>query len=360
MIVMRRLLITFLAIFLCGLNSPQANAAYLADCIVATNANFKDSGFEKVYEVTLKNACGDAFKESLNYTGLSFYADYYTVNPEQDSIFYLQSYGSTYTFKLRNLKSGTYRPYLKIFVPKDYSNKTINLPGFTIANPLECVAYVTDRFTSDIYSKTLIVTLKNNCLSLSGRNFSILQLQLEVPGYYGYISSKTIFSLESYGTDFQFELPEIKAGSYYPTLTVKDSSFNSKRIPLSTIRIMASPTPTPSASKTSSKISPVGTAKLCSTAKKFDDQCADFPNFKFQLCSSLQNGQLQEKVGSVWSNLWKVKGIRDSISCPSRTNPFLVTVSGTNSTKIDTSLRIVFTKTAKLSSYTQYFKVENR
>lgn len=358
--IMRRWSVAFLSLLLCGFHLPHAKAAYLADCIVATNANFRDSGFEKVYEVTLKNACGDAFKESLNYTGLSFYADTYTANPEQDSIFYLQSYGSTYTFKLRNLKGGTYRPYLKIFVPKDYSNKTINLPGFTIANPLDCVAYVNDRFTSDIFTKTLTVTLKNNCPSLSGRDFSNLQLQLDVPGYYGYISSKTIFSLESYGTDFQFELSDIKAGNYYPVLTVKDTNFNNKRFTLSTIRITASPTPTPSASRTASRIPSSNSTKLCATAKNFDDQCLDFPNFQFELCSSLQNGQLQERVGNTWTNLWKVKGTRDSTSCPSRTNPFFISVSGTNATKSDTSLRIVFTKTTKLSSFTQYFKLENR
>jgi hypothetical protein len=357
---MKRTFASLIALVIFAFCMPAAHSAYLADCIVATNANLRDSGFEKVYEVTLKNACGDTFKEALNYTGLSFYADYSTINPQQDSIFYLQSYGSTYSFKLRNLKGGSYRPYLKIFVPKDYSNKTINLPAFTIANPLECIQLSSSQFNSDFFAKTLTIVLKNSCSSLSSRDFSDLQLSLEIPGYFGYIADKTIFSLDSYGTDFRFELPDIKAGSYSPQLTIRDSSFNSRRFTLSTFQIAASPKPTPSASNSASKQPSTGKSQLCAIAKNFYDQCSDFPNFLFELCSSLQNAQLQEKVGNSWINLWKVKGKRDSSRCSSSGNPFLVSVSGTNATMTKTSLRLVFAKTSRISSYTQSFTLENK
>ncbi len=357
---MKRILTTLVAICLSAVSMPAANSAYLADCIVASNANLRDSGFEKVYEVTLRNACGDTFKEALNYTGLSFYADYSIVNPEQDSIFYLQSYGSTYKFKLRNLKSGNYRPYLKIFVPKDYSNKTINLPGFTIANPIDCIQLSNNQFNSDLFAKTLTVVLKNTCSSLTSRDFSDLQLSLEVPGYFGYISSKTIFGIDSYGTDFRFELPDIKPGSYSPQLIVKDSNFNSRKFTLSTFQIIASPKPTPSASNSVPKQSTANNSKICAVAKNFADQCSDFPNFLFELCSSLQNAKLQERVGNSWTNLWNVKGKKDSSRCSARTNPYLVKVSGTNSTYARTSLRLVFTKTSKINSFTQVFTLETR
>jgi hypothetical protein len=357
---MKRTLASLIALVISAICLPAANSAYLADCIVATNANLRDSGFEKVYEVTLKNACGDTFKESLNYTGLSFYADYSTINPEQDSIFYLQTYGSTYTFKLRNLKSGSYRPYLKIFVPKDYSNKTINLPGFTIANPLDCIQLSSSQYNSDFFAKTLTIVLKNACSSLSSRDFSNLQLSLEIPGYFGYISSKTIFSLDSYGTDFRFELPDIKAGSYSPQLTVKDSNFNSRRFALATFQIVASPKPTPSPSSSVSKQPTARNSQLCAVARNFADLCSDFPNFLFELCSSLQNAQLQEKVGNSWINLWKVKGKKDSSRCSSSSNPYLVSVSGTNATNVNTALRLVFAKTSRTKSFTQVFSLENR
>lgn len=340
--------------------APISRAANLADCIVVSSAGIKESFFEKVYEVTLKNICGESFKESLNYTGVSFYADYSTVNPEKDTIFYLQPYGSTYSFKLRDLKSGTYRPYLRLFVPKDYSNKTVNLPGFTIADPIECVGYLRDRFIAESFSKTLTITLKNLCPTLSSREFTNLQLQLDIPGYYGFISSKNVYILDTYGTDFQFELSDIKAGNYFPVLNVKDSNFKSKRISLSPIRIFSTPAPTPLPSKTASGIPSESTSKLCSVTKNLKEQCMEAPNFKLEFCSSLKNGQLQEKVGNTWVDLWKIKGIRYSTSCRSTANPYLISVNGTSTTQNVTSLRIVFTKTKKVSSYIQKFELINR
>ncbi len=352
---MRAFKVLLLSLALALTAVSPANAASVADCISVTSGQFKKSIFDTTYEITVRNACGDNVKELLNYTSLSFYAGKSVLNPETETIFYLQSYGQNFTFKLRNLKPGSYSPYLKIWSPKDYSSRTVYLPGFSIADPLNCVSVSNSEFFNSKFDPILRVTVKNNCSDLDSNAFSGFQYSLNLPGYFPYLSSKSIYSLSSYGSSLDFSLRDIRSGSYSPTLEIRDSSYQTKRVSLGTFYVSSSPTPVPVPVKTSSSSSNASLTEVCAISKEFSDQCSDYPDFSFDLCSSLQKASLQEKVGTKWVFLWTVTGTRDASICSDSRYPFYVLASGVNETGKKTDLRLVFTKTSKISSFTQYF-----
>lgn len=333
----------------------SANAASVADCISVTSGQFKNGLFGATYEITVRNSCGDNFKELLNYTSLSFYAGSSVLNPETESIFYLQSYGQNFTFRLRNLKPGNYSPYLKIWSPKDYSSRTVYLPGFSITDPLTCVVVSDSEFFSSKFDPMLRVTVKNNCSDLGSSDFSGFQYSLNLPGYFPYLSSQTVYSLSSYGSSLDFSLRDIKPGSYSPTLEIKDSNYQTRRVNLGTFFVSSSPTPAPVPTKSSVSGNTSSLTQVCATSKEFVEQCSDYPDFSLDFCSSLQKASLQEKVGTKWVFLWTVTGTRDSSICSDSKYPYYIVASGENPTGKKTSMRLVFTKTSKISSYTQNF-----
>jgi hypothetical protein len=352
---MRALKVLFFSIALAMGSMTNANAASIADCISVTSGQFKKSIFDTTYEITVRNACGDNVKELLNYTSLSFYAGASVLNPETTSIFYLQSYGQNFTFKLRNLKPGTYSPYLKIWSPKDYSSRTVYLPGFSIADPLNCVSVSRSEFFNSKFDPLLRVTVKNNCSDLDSGAFSGFQYTLNIPGYFGYLSGKSLYSLSSFGSTLDFSLRDIKAGNYSPSLEIRDSSYQTKRVNLGAFYVSSTPTPAPLPTKTSASGVSGSLNQVCATSKEFAEQCSDFPDFSFDFCSSLQKASLQEKVGTKWVFLWTVNGTRDTSICSDSKYPFYILASGENATAKKTDLRLVFAKTSKISSYTQYF-----
>lgn len=341
-------------------STPNAHAANIADCISVTNGQFKKGIFDTTYEITVRNACGDSFKELLNYTSLAFYAGSSVVNPERDTIYYLQTYGQNFTFKLRDLKPGNYSPYLKIWSPKDYSSRTVYLPGFSIIDPLNCVVVSNSEFFDTKFDPMLRVTVKNNCSDLDSDAFSRFEFTLNLPGYYPYLSGKTIYSLSRYGSSLDFSLREIRAGSYSPTLEIRDSNYQTKRVNLGTFFVSSKATPTPIPTKSSVTKDSSSFTQVCAISKDFDEQCSDYPEFTFDFCSSLKSASLQEKVGEKWVFLWKVTGTKDASVCPDSKYPFYILASGENSTGKKTFLRLVFTKTSKIASFTQNFTLVTR
>lgn len=338
----------------------NAKGASIADCVSVSSGQFKKSIFETTYEVTVRNACGDNFKDLLNYTSLSFYAGTSVLNPETETILYLQSYGRTFSFKLRNLKPGNYNPFLKIWSPKDYSSRTIYLPGFTITDPLNCVVVSSSEFFNSKFDPMLRVTVKNDCYDLEDSAFSGIQYKLDLPGYFPYLSSKSLYSLSSYGSNLDFSLREIKAGTYFPTLEIQDSNYRSKRITLNPFIVSSIPTPAPVPTRSSLSTISKSPIKVCATSKEFSEQCSEYPNFSFDLCSSLQKASLQEKVGTKWIWLWNVTGSRDPSICSNSKYPFYILASGENKSGRKTEMRLVFSKTSKIASFTQYFSLSFR
>jgi len=345
----------FLSLALALSTMSSANAASIADCISVTSGQFKKGSYESTYEINVRNACGDSFKDLLNYTSLQFYAGSSVLNAESASILYLPSYGQNFTFRLRNLKPGTYSPYLKIWSPKDYSSRTVYLPGFSIADPLNCVSASSSEFFSSKFNPMLRVTVKNNCSDLDSSTFSGFQYTLNLPGYFPYLSSQSVYSLSSFGSSLDFSLRDIKPGSYSPTLEIRDSSYQTKRVNLGTFYVSSTPTPAPVPTKSSVSGNSSSLTQVCAKSKEFAEQCSDYPDFSLDFCSSLQKASLQEKVGTKWVFLWTVTGTRDSSICSDSKYPYYIVASGENPTGKKTSMRLVFTKTTKISSYTQNF-----
>jgi len=352
---MRALKALFLSIALALSTMSSANAASVADCVSVTSGQFKKGSYESTYEINVRNACGDSFKELLNYTRLQFYAGSSVLNAESASILYLPSYGQNFTFRLRNLKPGNYSPYLKISSPKDYSSRTVYLPGFSVADPLGCVTVSSSEFFNSKFDPMLRVTVKNSCSDLDSRAFSGFQYNLNLPGYYSYLGSQSVYSLSSFGSTLEFSLRDIKPGSYSPTLEIKDDNYQTKRVNLGTFYVSSTPTPVPVPTKSSVSGNSSSLSQVCATSKEFDEQCSDYPDFSFDFCSSLQKASLQEKVGTKWVFLWTVTGTRDSSICSDSKYPFYILATGENPTGKKTSMRLVFTKTTKISSYTQNF-----
>jgi hypothetical protein len=243
-------------------------------------------------------------------------------------------------------------------VPKDFSFRTIYLPGFSITDPLNCITFAESQFFNDKFNPLYRVTLENSCSDVSSRDFSKFELELKIPGYFQYISSQSIYSLSNYGSTFDFFLRDIKSGTYFPFLEIRDNYYKTRKIELNPLFIATSPTPI--AKKTYNNNGGITPTQVCSLSKNFAEQCADYPNFSFDFCSSLQKASLQEKVGTKWVFLWNVSGKKDSTICTDNKYPFYILVSGQNKSYKKSELRLIFSKTSNISSYTQYFTLEFR
>jgi hypothetical protein len=339
-------LVSIVSILLPILSPVTANAAGLADCLYVTNAKFTKSTFNTTYELTLNTQCDSKTSEKLNWSGVTFYADKNVLNGSTDTYYY-SLFGSTLKFNLTSweysaLKPGTQYPYLKIFSPSDYSYKTIYLPTFEVAEPMECVSVASSGSKVLGTQASYEVVLKNTCSSLGEREFSDLKFSISVPGYTGYVSSQTLYSLSKYGSTITFNLPGIQKGSYFPSLQILDTGWDTKNLSLNSFVIQGS-----GQSGTGSTL-----LQNCISSPGMSTQCAPHPNLTFDMCSSLKNGTLQEKVGTKWITLWKVSGAKDLSSCDSK-YPFFVSVSGQNSRTSSTSMRIVFAGTSSMTGYTQ-------
>jgi hypothetical protein len=231
----------------------------------------------------------------------------------------------------------------------------VYLPGFSITDPLSCVVVSDSEFINSKFDPMLRISIKNNCSDLDSGSFSGFQYTLNLPGYYSYLSSKSIYSLSTYGSSLDFSLPGIKPGSYSPSLEIKDNNYQTKKIYLDTFYVLSTPTPAPVPAKSTSSANGASLTQLCAISKEFTDQCSDYPEFNFDLCSSLQKASLQEKVGTKWVFLWTVTGSKDPSICSDPKYPFYILASGENRTGKRTDMRLVFTKTTKISSFTQYF-----
>jgi hypothetical protein len=326
-----------------------ANSATLVDCLYVSQASFSNSSWSKTYKVTINSYCDSKTTDKLNWTSISFYPDKSILNGISQT-YYANSWGTTMEFSIsswdyKRLKPGVQYPYLKIFSPSDFTYKTISLPTFLVQDPLECVSVSRSGASSIVGYVSYDLTLVNDCSGLGDGDFDDLKYSISIPGYSAYISSKTLYSLSSYGSNLSFSLPGILKGTYFPTLQISDGSYNSRKININSFTVQGS--------GQSSANNSGGTAlRNCIYSSNIDTQCDSHPNFIFEMCSSLKSGTLQEKVGTKWVTLWKVTGKKDLSSCESKW-PYLVSITGTNNSKSSTSMRIIYSGTSALSGYTQ-------
>ena len=119
-------------------NLPNGVGAFvIANCVAASNVTATpSSGGRYDFSMTLFNNCSFLKPEDFNYTGVTFNSgsnDAFTT--ANQSLYYLSSYGSSFTFSVGPISPGTYRPYLQIYSPKDGSNATYFLGSYTVQTP---------------------------------------------------------------------------------------------------------------------------------------------------------------------------------------------------------------------------------
>jgi len=101
------------------------------------------------------------------------------------------------------------------------------------------------------------------------------------------------------------------------------------------------------------------TANLCVSSSIIERTCFPTSEWIYEICASSSTGYVQQKIGSSWKSLWKFSGSKDANSCSSKSNPYLISISGTNSqTKGKFNLRLQFTKTSQKASWVSNFVVE--
>jgi hypothetical protein len=351
-----------LAVFICTLfllpnQIAPANAAYLSDCLYVSSAKFINSSYETAYQVTLNSRCDSKTSEDLNYAGLSFYADDSVINAIR-STYYYNSWGNTIKFVIRSydlerLGPGIHYPKLKIFVPKDYSNSSINLPSFTTEDPLSCISASAARANTSFNPARIDFDLKNDCSSLSSSAFSGLRVKLKISGYYLSLSEQSIYSLESYGKNFSFQVWDLKPGFYNLNVEVVDSRYQTRSISLGSLTVNGKNSSTSGRGSSSSQNKKL----VCSSASGFDKQCHEYPTFVFDICSSIQKASLYQKMNGSWVYLWKLDGITDIDICSDPEYPFYVKAEGESTIKSKTQFKMVFKKTSSVASFTQLFNL---
>lgn len=93
---------------------PRGSAAFvIANCVAASNVKAVPTyGGKYDFSMTLYNNCSFLKSDDFNYTGFTFYSGAYdSFNSDSQSLCYLPSFGSTYSFSVGPISAGTYRPY---------------------------------------------------------------------------------------------------------------------------------------------------------------------------------------------------------------------------------------------------------
>lgn len=331
-----------------------ANAAELIDCLYVSDASYKNSSWSTSYKVTINSYCDAKTTDQLSWSSITFYPDK-SIRNGVSKTYYASSWGTTMEFSIsssvyKSLKPGVQSPYLKIYSTSDFTSKTISLPTFSVEDPLECVSVSKSGATSIVGYVSYDLTLKNECSELSDSAFNDLKYEITVPGYSGYISSKTLYSLSSYGSSLSFSLPGILKGTYFPSFEISDSNYNSRKISINSFTVQGSgQSSTGSSSRTG--------LQNCSYSSNLDTQCDVHPNFIFEMCSSLKSGSLQEKIGTKWVSLWKVTGVKDFSSCDTNW-PYFVSVRGESPSKTSSTMRVLFSGTSSTKGFTQLFTLK--
>ena len=168
--------------------------------------------------------------------------------------------------------------------------------------------------------------------------------------------SQSIYNLSSYGKTVQFQLENIKPGYYSPSLKItsrEDYSYKRVRLPAYTINAPNQPSLGNDGGSAT-----LENRRVCTSAPGFVTTCMEFPNWFFDMCSSLKSGTLQEFVGSRWKKLWQVTGDKDTKACKDDM-PYAVDLSGTTTLKLGKSskMRIVFKGTSVQSGFTRTFTI---
>lgn len=328
--------------FILPYNPPSYSAGY-ANCVSVSSAEINKEFGNLVYSLKIRDLCDSGIRSYK----LTLKSNKFSVPDVTNSYVILFGYSKSITFSLKNYSPGDYNPSLEISSSEDFERSTISLPGFRIDSPINCLQIMRSGLDPSSLSYTYSLTVKNVCSSLDSYSFGNVYFELQGAGLNS--GSQKLFSVSDYGTSLTFRLSGITSGTYFPSLYVRDfTNSGSKSFQVSGFTIgKGSP-------KSSESVS---SKQVCVSGKNYSEECFDYPDWTYEICSSNQSGKVQIKSGSTWLFGWNFKGTKDLDRCQAD-NPFLITISGYS--KASANLRLYFAMYQSKPTFYSNFKVTVR
>lgn len=240
------------------------------------------------------------------------------------------------SFQLGNLRNGDYSPALRLSKPGQNA-RTINLSNFTISNVLECIELTGNSTEERSGILFLKIFLRNSCYSISESDILSANIKLElITDLYPIVQSEVLNlnRISSSESLFVFPLQNFPPGIYWDWnnhLKVFTSN-KARELPIKSFvvpeKVTKSASPSPSPSKTSTARDPLSDFQQCVTSKGFEESCTYAPDWYFEFCTVLTSGTLEQKIGSTWKFVKKVKTSGGEKSCGK--NPNLFEIDGVN------------------------------
>ncbi len=236
------------------------------------------------------------------------------------------------SFQLGNLRDGLYSPSLRLS-KAGQNTRTIRLPDFTISNVLECIEMTGNSTEERSGILFLKVFLRNSCYSISESDILSEYIQLElITNLYPLLRSEVLRlnRLSSSESLYVFPLQNFPAGIYwdwnnhlkvFTSNEIRELPIRSFVVP-EKVSNSSSPSALPSPSKTSTAKDPLTDIQQCVTSKGFDESCTYAPDWYFEFCTNSIEGALEQKFGSAWKFVKKVKASRTDKSCGKNFNLF--------------------------------------
>ena len=343
----------------------EAHSAQPIDCINVDSANLVENSYV-TYDYILQisslcrlNSISDV--DSISGTSISLELRGPQVVRKSSSIGNL-TYGQKITFQLGNLKDGIYSPSLRLS-KAGQSTRTINLPNFTVTNILECLEMTGNSTEERSGILFLKVYLLNSCYSITESDILSANIKLEfISDYYPLVKSEILKlnRINSVENLFVFPLQNFPAGIYWNSyLKIYTTNLN-RELPIKSFvvpdKFANSTSPSPSPTKSSTSKNSLGDVQQCSSSKGFDESCNSAPDWYFAFCANHLDGALEQKVGSAWKFVKRVKASRTDKSCGKNFNLFEVQGVNNSATK-KLTLRVLLYATSKYNKSSILFYV---
>ena len=203
----------------------------------------------------------------------------------------------------------------------------LNATTANAANNLaQCVQVTSSSVTASSLNPQYVVTVKDACDTdlgsvtiqfYSGSN----DIRSATPQF------RSIFKLSKWGDTLYFDLGNLAKGTYIPRLnvTVGKEPWAPQMFYLNSFQITGSSNgleSTPATPK-QENISP---REWCLSSNIIKKTCYPYPKWKYEICSYIPKGEVQEKRGSKWFTLWKVAGVKSDMC--SNPGQFLLSTNG--------------------------------
>lgn len=337
--------------------STEAHTAQPIDCINVDSSKLVENSYVtydyilQISSICRLNSISDV--DSISGTNISLELRGPQVVRKSSSIGNL-TYGQKITFQLGSLKDGIYSPSLRL-TKAGQSTRTINLPNFIVSNVLECLEMTGNSTEERSGILFLKVYLRNSCYSITESDILSANIRMEfISDFYPLVSSEVlnlnrISTVESL---FVFPLQNFPAGIYWDSYLKVYTGTKARELSIKSFvvpeKVTNSPSPSPSATKSSTSRNPLEDVQQCSSSKGFDESCTYAPDWYFEFCAVHLGGVLEQKLGSTWKFVKKVKGGGTDKSCGK--GLYLFEIEGVNNSATKKlSYRVRLNATSKYS-----------